>query len=212
MNPETSFTYQGVTVNYSEAQKAIILADQNLIATLNAQLRALQNEYNSLEGQVAEAQSHLDNECNNYKDWEGIPPRQTNRRTNCINQWNGVWSSARNKQKVISESEIPTKNSQITNATKKLNDDIATIQNDIKLQIQTQLANTAAATAAAGNQATVTTAPTVAAANAAAQIEQLKNENEQAKLKQEQNIKIALFGFIAVVVIVIAVLVIRKVS
>lgn len=203
---ETSFTYQGVTVNYSEAQKAIILADQNLITQLKNQLIAHQNEIARLEGVINSAKNQLDNVCNGLSKIGSPSPKQA-----CIDANNQAWDRARADQTTV-YGYITANGVQQTSAVKKLNDDIATIQNDIKLQIQTQLANTAAATAAAGNQATVTTAPTVAMGNAAAQIEQLKNENEQAKLKQEQNVKIALFGFVAVVVIVIAVLVIRRVS
>lgn len=211
---ENSFTYNGTTVNFTEAQKAIILADQNLITQLNNQKNALTTRYGQLEGTIAEARAKLDNYCNNLSNY-GLPTLQnpnpyTGAKDKCIEQWNSIWTSARNEADNVANVEIPIKTTQINSAIKKLNDDLTTIQNDIKLQIQTQQANTAAASAAAGNQATIINAP----ANAAAANEQalldLKNQAEAAKLKQEQTIKIFGFVLLAVVVIVVAVLLIRK--
>lgn len=204
MNPE-SFTYNGVTVSYSEAQKAIILADQNLITQLKSQYASYQSQYNDQEARINEAQNHLDNDCNSLSGWGGSSsPRQQ-----CIDRWNTQWNDARAVEASLIN-YMNTNQSQQTSAVKKLNDDIATIENDIKLQIQTQLANTAAANAAANQQSTVSTAPAVVAANAAAVQTQLANQAAAAKLKQEQNIKLAEFGVIAVVIVVIGIFVVKK--
>lgn len=196
------FTYNGVTVSYTEAQKAIILADQNLITTLQNDLANYKNSYNFQEGLINEAKDHLDNECNRY---------YGARRTNCQAQWNNQWDNARANQATII-GYIDTNNSQSLSATKKLNDDLIVIQNDIKLQIQTQLANTAAATAAANNQVNVSTAPTNAAAANEQALADLQNKAEAERLKSERQTKMFTFGAITLVIIVIAVLIIKKVS
>lgn len=201
MNPE-SFTYNGVTVSYSEAQKAIVLADQNLITQLKAQYADYQNQYNQQEAIVTDAKNHLDNICNNLTSLGGV-------KQSCIDTWNNRWNDARAQQQVLI-TYMNTNQTQQTSAVKKLNDDITTIENDIKLQIQTQLANTAAANAAANQQSTVSTAPAIVAANAAAVQTQLANEAAAAKLKQEQNIKLAEFGVIAIVIVVIGIFVVKK--
>lgn len=204
MNPE-SFTYNGVTVSYSEAQKAIVLADQNLITQLKAQYASLQDSYNAQEALVNDAKNHLDNYCNTLSGsvFSGNPRQQ------CIDTYNRQWNTARATELDI-QGQMNTNGLQQASAVKKLNDDITTIENDIKLQIQTQLANTAAANAAANQQSTVSTAPAIVAANAAAVQTQLANEAAAAKLKQEQNIKLAEFGVIAVVIVVIGIFVVKK--
>lgn len=197
---ETSFTYSGVTVQYTEAQKAIILQDQNLITQLKGQLINHQNEIQRLEGLVNEAKDHLDNECNGYSG---------SKRQNCINQWNAQWDTARSQQNTV-YGYITVNGQQQASAVKKLNDDIATIQNDIKLQIQTQLANTAAETAAANNQTTVTTAPVNAAAAAQLAITQANNAAAAEKAKSERQTKMFGFGIVAVVIITIGFLAFRR--
>lgn len=206
MNPE-SFTYNGVTVSYSEAQKAIVLADQNLITQLKSQYADYQSQYNEQESRINEAKNQLDNYCNTLSGsvFNGNPKQA------CIDANNQKWNEARAVEASLIN-YMNTNQTQQTSAVKKLNDDITTIENDIKLQIQTQLANTAAATAAANNQATVTTAPAVVNANAAAVQTQLANEAAAAKLKQEQNIKIATFTLVAIVVIVIGISLFRRAS
>lgn len=198
MDPnQTSYTYNGTTVEYTEAQKAIILADMNLIAQLKEKKNNIQNSYNVAESQVNEAKSHLDNDCpklNNFPNKD---------KDKCMDYWNGIWNNARATQTQILTLEIPTVDQQIASATKKLNDDIATIQNDIKLQIQAQQSNVSA-------QTTVSTAPITAQAQAQAQIQALKNQAEKEKLESERKTKMFQFGVVAVVIIVIAVFALRS--
>lgn len=203
---EQNFTYSGVTVSYSEEQKAILLADQNLITQLKAQLIAHQNEYIRIEGIISEAKNQLDNECNKLSGFGGKDsPKQK-----CIDYNNGIWNAAIVDRGIVSD-RINANATQQASAVKKLNDDILTIQNDIKLQIQTQLSNTAAQTAAAQNEANVITAPANAAASAAATQTELMNQAATAKLKQEQTIKIVGFILLAVVVITIGYFIFKKV-
>ena len=206
-NDNNSFTYNGVTVEFSEAQKAIILADQNLITKLNNQKSDLQNQNDYWSGVVNNAMNQLNTVCNTLSGFGGSnSPRQK-----CIDSNNASWNNARAQQSTISD-QLNTNATQLASAIKKLNDDTTTIQNDIKLQIQTQQANAAAATSAAANQATVTTAPANAAAANQQALASLQNQAQAAQLKQEQNIKIGGFIVAAIVIIVLAVLVIKRVS
>lgn len=204
MNPQV-FTYSGVTVSYTEAQKAIVLADQNLLTNLAGRLSDNRQNYDRYEAAVIEAKDKLDNYCNTLKGNWGQDRKE------CIDTWNNIWNNSRNAQTELNN-EMATINTQIASATKKLNDDINTIENDIKLQIQTQLANTAAANAAAANQANVSTAPIIAAGNVAATQTQLANEAAAAKLKQQQNIKVVEFIIIAVMVIAIGYFIFKRAS
>lgn len=204
MNP-LSFTYNGTTVSYSQAQKDIIVADQNLITQLNSQLAAHQNEYARLEGVINEAKSKLDNYCNTLSGVGG----SNSPRSKCQATYNNQWDTARAQQGTVA-GYITANATQTASAVKKLNDDIITIQNDIKLQIQTQQANAAAEAAAANNQSTVSTAPAVVAANAAAIQTQLANEAAAAKLKQEQTIKVVGFVLLAIVLISVGFLLVRR--
>ncbi len=208
MNPNT-FTYQGQTVSYTEDQKAIVIADQNLITQLQANLRNYQARYSQLETIIndAIAKTQSGGYCDSLSKFGSPSPK-----SQCHTQYNNIWDSARAEQGTIANTIYPTINTQIASATKKLNDDITTIENDLKLQIQTQLANAAAEAAAANAQTTVNNAPAVIAANSAAAQLQLANDAAAAKLKQEQNIKVAGFVLIAVVVIAIGFFVVRRVS
>lgn len=193
---ETNYTYNGVTVEFTEAQKAILLADQNLITQLNNQKIDLQQQYVVQEEIINNAKNQLDNYCNTLSGFGGSSsPRQK-----CIDANNAAWNNARAKATSIANA-LNTLEGQISSAIKKLNDDLIVIQNDIKLQIQAQQANIEAGNAPAN----------AAAANEQA-LQELKNQAESAKLKQEQTIRIFGYGLLTIVVIVIAVLVIRKIS
>lgn len=194
---ENSYTYNGVTVEYSQAQKDLLLNDQKVISDLQAQVRNIQGLISTLESQI---QTHMaavqtNGSCYSLSGFGGSnSPRQQ-----CIDQNNNAWSEKRGQQATAQSQIDNINNSQIPAAVKKLNDDLQTIQNDIKLQIQAQISNSNAQNA-----------PAVVAGQNAQAIEALHNQAELDKLKQEQNIKIAAFVLFTILVVGIVVAVVRK--
>lgn len=201
MNPE-SFTYAGITVFYTDQQKQIIIDDQKAIADLQQQVRNKQGEIGQIDGNVQVYMAAVSNNPHGSC-WKEITYAPGLKKwvsdSNCINSNNAAWSAARGQQDAL-KGQIDNINSvQLPAASKKLNDDIITIQNDIKLQIQAT--QTTAANANLPNQSNLNNQQALAAIAA---------QTAADKDKKEQQTKIVLFVLIAAVVITIAALAIKS--
>lgn len=234
MNPELQYTWSNITIQFTEQQKAIILADQQRITRLESEKNTLvtnllnqkpplEASYATEEQAIAFSQNQLNTVCHTYFfSWD---------RKECEDQNNARWDEARNNQASIIEqlnvinnnlnpnvigSTIYVKNAEIASAKQTLNNDILTIQNQIKLQIQAQIANSTAATQNASNIAGINqNDPALLQAQLNAQhaedLAALQNQAAKDKLQQEQTIKIATFSLVALVIIGLAIVVIRRV-
>lgn len=198
MNP-TNYTYNGVTVNYTDAQKNLVIAAQKTISDLQQQVRDIQNSYNGLEGQIQSAIAAV-SESPYGACWSKNMFNKWIKDEGCYNSQNAFWQNGRAQQGVMQSQMDQINNVQLPQATKTLNDTITTIQNDIKLQIQAQESNSNAANL-----------PSVIAGQNAASIEALHNQAAQDKLKQEQNIKMFGFFVVAIIVIGIVIVIIKKI-
>lgn len=197
MNPTTSYTYNGVTVEYSQAQKDLVLADQKVISDLQQQTRNLQGLISNLESDIQRYMAAVQTNGSCYS-LSGVGGSKSPRQA-CIDQNNNAWDQARGQQATAQGQMDAVNNTQIPAAVKKLNDDIQTIQNDIKLQIQAQVSNSNAANA-----------PAVVAGQNAQAIEALHNQAALDQLKQQQTIKIAAFFLITVVIIGVVVAIVKR--
>lgn len=204
MNP-TSYTFQGVTVSYSDQQKALVLADQNNIQSLQDQIRNLQEQIGAVNLNIATYAAAVSNNphgsCYTQNIAGGWRVDQA-----CVDANNAAWNQEAGHRDTLQAQIDTINNSLLPAASKKLNDDIITIQNDIKLQIQTQLANTAQNTAAAAaanlpNQSNLSSQQQIALINA---------QSASQLAKQQQQTKIAEFIIVAFVVIGLAALILKK--
>lgn len=203
MNPvQQSFTYSNITVSYSDAQKNLVLSDQNNINSLLDQIKQLtsfiaskQNEINGFSAAVSD-NPHGSCYTPVYVFGQLVSWKVDSQ---CINDNNAAWNNARADSDVAQGKIDNINNSLMPAAVKKLNDDIATIQNDIKLQIQAQLANSASNT----NSAAASNLPNQSNLNNQQALAALNNQAAQDKLKQEENIKI--FQFIVVAIVILGV-------
>lgn len=200
------YTYQGVTVSYSDAQKSIILADQQSIKNLQDQVNQLQGAIGAINDNISAYSSAVSNNphgsCYTQNYFGGWVVDQK-----CVDDNNAAWQAEINHRSSV-QSQIDTiNNSEIPVSVKKLNDDLATIQNDIKLQIQTQIANTAANTAGA----TAANIPNQSALINQQQLAALANQATADKLKQEQNIQVIKFILVAIVILGVTFLVAKRI-
>lgn len=201
MNP-TSYTYNGITVEYTDQQKQIIVNDQNTIQDLQQQVRNKQGEIGQLESDIQSAMAAVSE--NPYGAcWSQVTVlpgiKKWVKDDNCYNTNNANWSAWRAQQQTLQGQIDNINNVQLPAASKKLNDDITTIQNDIKLQIQAT--QTTANNANLPQQSQLNNQQTLAsiAAQAAAD-----------KDKREQQTKVVAFVLIAAVVVTIATLFIKS--
>lgn len=221
MNPnQTEYTYGGVTVKFTDAQNAILTADSQAISDLNSMIADLNRQFLHQDNLVNIAISNLAHCDDLYKIWASDPATvamaifntpgwiiESEKRkgvTNlCISQNNANWKSARSVQGGITNSIAKAKED-IISATTKLNNDLITFQNAIKLQIQAQIANVAANTQGAAND------PATIAGQVQLNIRKEEEATAQEKLKQETTTKIAAFIVIAGVLVFVAILIFRR--
>jgi hypothetical protein len=197
----TSFTFEGSTIQLSQAQKDTLQRDLDVIDNYQATVNSELTSYNY---QSSQYNSYLNRDCGS----NSLPRRAEYNR--CMSERNGgmnYHAPLRDAAKAKYDAALVN----LQAATKNYNDDLAAIQNDIKLQVQAaqaQAASNAAAAAAnatqAQSQATIATSTpqtAINAQNAAAQV-QIKKEEEKRKI-----ITYTIFG---VVVLVIVIVVIKK--
>ena len=205
MNPN-SYTYGGITVQFNDTQKALLDADQAQINTLNLSIIEWDRQISVHEGTYNNAVAQYNSYCPTlpravYKFGVKI---KDDEQGPCFDYWANVRDTAEaNKNSVIAQKNLTLQ--EIVRAKQQLNDDLAVIQNAIKLQIQAQIANTTANTQGASNTAAIN------ASSPAVLLEKQKQATEQAKLKQEQTIKIVGFILITVIVLTIGIFTIRKI-
>lgn len=188
MNP--TYTYNGVS--YTDDQKNLILADQKVISDLQSQVRGYENDNLRLDGEINNYMAAVasNGSCYNLSGVGG----NLSARQKCIDSNNNAWSQARNDQSA-NTGRINSLNSDIQTATTKLNNDIITIQNDIKFQIQAQTSNVNASNSPA----------TISGQNALA-LQNIKNQADKEKEKQ----KLVGFGIAALLIFGIVYVLVSK--
>lgn len=193
---ESITSYNGVSL--SDAQKSTLQKDLDLIDAITAQIASLNDAYAFEENKVNQAKNQLDNYCNTLKG---------SGRSNCIATYNSQWDLARSNQANFLNS-INIKKEALKGAEHNYNQDLDAIQNEIKFQIQTSLANSQSQTQAAQNQITLNqNDPRVLLIKAKADAEQKAKALElQATLdKQKREAQTKMFGFVAITLAVIAI-------
>lgn len=225
MNPTNttipaSYTFNNITVNLNDTQKALLDSDLQTINTLSAKIISLQNQRATWETTIYDAQNALAHCKDSLNAWLNDPAtiaglvvspfifgpiRQSkeNAAQQCIDNNNATWSNARAQQAAI-DGQIAQTNTDITNAKNNFNNDLTAIQDAIKLQIQSQVANSAAATQNASNIAGIN------ASNPQLLIQQAQSAEAIAKAKQDKQTKLVEFGIVAGVIIIIGIFVIKK--
>jgi len=138
--------FQGV--QFTDAQMGVINADLALIDQLNAEMRGLQAQIEGWVGGVMKGNENIA-ACTTY--WGA----GTQKESQCIGPYqdsNNYYTDQINHQ---NWTVIPQKQSQIEIAKKNYNDDLAAIQNQIKLGIQASVANSTASAQAAQNKVSI---------------------------------------------------------
>lgn len=197
----TSFTFEGSTIQLSQAQKDLLKRDLDLIDHWQSVADAELTSYNYQSSQYNNA---LNRNCG---------PNTLGNRTEynrCMSERAGAMNyhgPLRDAAKAKWDAALIS----LQSATDNYNKDLAAVQNEIKLQVQAsqaQAASNAAAAAAnatqAQSQATIATSTpqtAINAQNAAAQV---------AIKKEEEKRKIITYTIFGVVVLVIVIVVIKK--
>jgi len=179
--------YKGV--EFSEEQKKRLKDDLDKIDSINAQIAAMDAEFNDAEARVQyisgeNARCGNDQSCHKW----------------CLTEWD----IARGRQTVASQRK-DSLSLELVTANKNYNDDLNAIQNEINIATQASIASTTAATQLAQNQVTLNqNSPAVLAAKLKAESEaRLKALDLQATLdkqKKENNVKM---GFFVIAVIIV---------
>lgn len=203
MNENTPSLIDGVSL--SQAQKDLLSKDLNLIDSLQSEANNLEDLLRQAEGDVANARAQR-LACDSMN--------QGTARKNCITGRDADWNAAANRRDQYSNS-LTSKNAQIVVAKKNYNDDLDSIQNSIKLQIQANLANSQSQTQAIQNQVSLQQNDP----RLLLQKNQLEAENKlkaielQATLdkqKKEASTKIVIFVVITLAVVLVGFVVIKK--
>ena len=199
-------SYNGVS--FTEEQKSILTKDLNSIDELEVQLKSHQDTYNEIELKVNVIISGLE-DCkkmplNQYPS-PSLNAQLEQKRNQCITTFNSRWDSLRGVQASVT-SKINSTLQQIELAKKNYNDDLESIQNQIKFQIQANISNTANDTQAAQNQVTLNqNDPRLllvkAQTESAAKLKALELQATLDKQKREAEGKMVGFILIAVAVI-----------
>lgn len=195
MNP-TSYTYGGITVEFNETQKALLQADEQAINKLNLDIIEWDRQISVHQSTINYYENQLSSYCPTLAKYED--------RKSCAENATFARNTGYSDRATVMTQKQYTLE-QLARAKQKLNDDLILIQNQIKFQIQSQIANTTANTQGASNTVAINQS------NPAVIAEQIRRQAEQDKLKQEQNIKIVGFILLTVVVLTIGVISIRKI-
>lgn len=184
----TNYTYNGLTVEFNETQKALLFAGQQKIISINNWIAELNRQLSVHLDRIAHWDNQYKNECpkiNKYDD-----------RKRCSEQAIAFRDQAYvDRAGVLATKDLTLED--LKRAQQQLNDDLILIQNQIKFEIQAQTSNVNANTQT--NQNTPEAIQQRAAITA-----------EANKLKQEQTLKIVGFVLLAGTIIALGVFLIRR--
>ncbi len=135
-------------VSFSEEQKAILIKDLGILDQLNDDLKTLEERHSNGSVNIIDLEGRKDTDCRKLYN-QSIPAW-----IQCKQDIDRVINQIKQDQ-VLTLSNIEIKKGQIKIAIKNYNDDLQAIQDQIKLQIQAQLANGSAATQVAQNTVTL---------------------------------------------------------
>lgn len=197
-------SYMGVA--FTAEQNYTLQTDLNDIDNAISQLNIARGQYNSAK---ADYETALNRDCGErklgrYKEYDNC----MDGRNKDMEEYQGIMNSA--------DASVTTWTENLRIAKENYNDDLYSIQNAIKLQIQAQTSNTTTSTQLAQNQLTLQqNDPRVllqkAESEAAAKIKSMELQATLDKQKRESNVKIIIFVSVVIVVGLIGWYVIKKI-